>query len=65
MTDRLPINRITMNITAYSCVVCGKWHRKGSRPFEAHFDANRKAHGWPAPFAASDAAAPQPPTPRP
>lgn len=34
------IDRITFTVTAYNCKICGKWHKKGSKKFEEHFDAN-------------------------
>ena len=27
-----------MSITGYACTICNKWHRKGSKKFNLHFD---------------------------
>lgn len=41
-----PIDRAPMAITAYSCCVCGHWHRVGSKKFKAHYAPNAAKNGW-------------------
>ena len=31
------INRLPISVTGYACVKCGKWHKKGSKIFDAHY----------------------------
>ena len=33
-------DQINFVVNAYNCKICGKWHKKGSKKFEEHFDAN-------------------------
>lgn len=38
------IDSAHIDITSYACQVCGKWHRKPSKKFFAHYEAANKKH---------------------
>ena len=40
MIGKSLFDKLPMTITHYSCQVCGKWHRKGSKKFIAHYNNN-------------------------
>ncbi len=43
------LDSIPLEITAYACVICNHWHKKGSKKFiehwDRHFDKNNKYIG--------------------
>jgi hypothetical protein len=36
------VNQIPLKVTNYSCTICNRWHRAGSKKFEEHYSQHFK-----------------------